>query len=582
MDLEDLVVDPTNPAVIYAATRGGVMKSFDAGATWVSMYTGLVSHYPPPLQHWIHKLAIDPNHPSVLYAFGESLYKSTDGGFAWQLLPNTPWPVDSDLLFTIRSLVIDPQHPGTLYVARDSDYPGDLSGIPSSTGLWKVENDGAAWTNISAVPVAHSPVITSAGDLYVGTAPSNETDGFVFKLDATGSKVLYATYFGGSLKDSINGIAVDYAGEAFITGQTESLDLPLVHPLQSAKSGGTDAFVAKISADGSTLLYSTYLGGQGYDSASGIAIDLNGSLVIAGTTASPDFPTVNAAFSYHGVAPHSDAFVTRLAPDGSSVVYSTYFGGSGDDTADGVALDVGGNAYIAGTTNSPDLPIRDPVQASLAGTFAAALDPAGSLLWATYLGDPQSSAASIAAASSGSVVIGVYPFVAKLGVASSALPPPALPANSVVNGASFRPATGSWRWDSTRFHRVHSWKLLRERCFCRHVPAAAGVLGDTSVTINGVSAPLFFVTPKQINALVPPSIVPGIAVVQVRRGTFLSAKQNVTVVPAAPGLFILNGSVVAFHAGTVRVVSPADPASAGEQIEILLLVSVRTPLSRRA
>jgi uncharacterized protein (TIGR03437 family) len=567
--ITDLVVDPTNASVIYAATEGGVMKSFDAGGTWVEMNTG-INVYPPPYQHWIKTLTIDPNHPSILYAGSESLYKSTDGGFAWQLLPNTPWPGTADLLFRL-SLVLDPQHPGTLYVARYADptYPGDLSGIPSSQGLWKVENDGATWTKLSAVPVADSAVLTPAGDLYVGTAPSNAMpDGFVFKLDATGSKLAYSTYFGGTLEDYIAGIAVDYAGQAYITGQTESPDLPLAHPLQSALAGGSDTFVAEISADG-TLLYSTYLGGQGDDSASGIAIDLKGSIVIAGTTNSPDFPTANPAFTYH--EPHTDAFVTRIAPDGASLVYSTYFGGSGDDSAVGVALDVGGNTYVAGTTNSPDLPVVDPIQASLSadyGSFAAALDPAGSLLWSTYLGTTEGVATSIAAAPSGSVVIGGSSYVTKLDVASSVLPPPTLPANAVVNGASFRAAT-----DSGGGIAPGSIVSIFGSDFASSVSVAASqpllsVLGETSVTFNGALAPLFFVSPRQINALVPPSAVPGVAVVQVRRGNALSVKQNVTVVQAAPGLFIANGCVAALHAGTTRLVSPADPANVGEYVEV--------------
>jgi hypothetical protein len=214
---------------------------------------------------------------------------------------------------------------------------------------------------------------------------------FVLKLAPAGNALVYSTYLGGSGSDTAYGIAVDAAGSAYVTGDTTSLTFPAT-AFQKSNRGAPDAFVAKVTADGSRLVYSTYLGGSGEDHASAIAVDGSGAAVVAGSTYSPDFPVASAYQASLGGG--QDAFVTKLAADGNSLVFSTYLGGSGGmlgaaEAARAVALDTAGNVYVAGETGSVNFPIRGALQASNAGWqdgFVSRFGPSGTLIYSTYLG----------------------------------------------------------------------------------------------------------------------------------------------------------------------------------------------------
>jgi len=213
-------------------------------------------------------------------------------------------------------------------------------------------------------------------------------DAFVAKIDADGSALVYSTYLGGNSDDSGYGIAVDGSGNAYITGFTVSDNFPTKNPIQASKAGYQDAFIAKIDADGSALVYSTYLGGSDRDSGHGIAVDGSGNAYITGYTVSDNFPTKNPIqASYAG---YDDAFVAKIDADGSALVYSTYLGGNSDDSGYGIAVDGSGNAYITGDTDSDSFPTKNPIQASKAGyrdAFVAKINAAGSaLVYSTYLG----------------------------------------------------------------------------------------------------------------------------------------------------------------------------------------------------
>jgi hypothetical protein len=210
----------------------------------------------------------------------------------------------------------------------------------------------------------------------------------VAALDPTGSTLLYATYLGGGNDDYGNGIAVDSGGNAYLTGATLSTDFPTANPLQPSNHGGFDAFAAALDPTGSMLRYATYLGGSSTDLSLGIAVDSGGNAYLTGATLSTDFPTANPLQpANHGSL---DAFVAALDPTGSTLLYATYLGGSGNDLGNGIAVDGGGNAYLTGDTLSTDFPTADPLQPTNHGgydAFVAALDPTGStLLYATYLG----------------------------------------------------------------------------------------------------------------------------------------------------------------------------------------------------
>jgi hypothetical protein len=214
-----------------------------------------------------------------------------------------------------------------------------------------------------------------------------EADAFVAKLTPDGSALVYSTYLGGSGTDFGFGIAVDAAGHADVTGSAESTDFPTASPLQPVLGGRQDAFVAKLTLDGSALVYSTYLGGSSHDQGVGIAVDAAGHAYVTGNTDS-NFPTASPLQPVFGGS--FDAFVAKLTPDGSALVYSTYLGGSSGDEGRGIAVDAGGSAYITGSTYSTDFPTANPLQPVVGGeadAFVAKLTPDGSaLVYSTYLG----------------------------------------------------------------------------------------------------------------------------------------------------------------------------------------------------
>ncbi len=213
-------------------------------------------------------------------------------------------------------------------------------------------------------------------------------DVYITKLNPTGSSLVYATYLGGSGHDIGRGIAVDISGNAYVTGQTGSTNFPTSSPFQAANAGATNVFVAKLNAAGSALTYSTYLGGSANDLGYSIAIDAGGSAYITGSAGSANFPTASPFQGSRVGGP--DAFVTKLNAAGSALVYSTYLGGSLTDQGERIAVDSGGNAYVAGWSDSSNFPTASPIQASKAGNDDAIVfkfNPSGSsLVYSTYLG----------------------------------------------------------------------------------------------------------------------------------------------------------------------------------------------------
>jgi hypothetical protein len=218
-------------------------------------------------------------------------------------------------------------------------------------------------------------------------------DAFVVKLSADGTSLVYATYLGGSHEDIGLDIAVDGAGNAYVTGDTESADFPTHHALQPTFGGLRDAFVAKLSADGSALVYATYLGGSNNDVGIGIAVDERGQAYVTGSTLSTDFPTRNALQPACAGPPTLgcvDAFVAKLSAEGAVLLYSTYLGGSDTDAGVGIAVDGAGQAHVIGRTLSTDFPTQNALQPAFGGFidgFIAKLSAEGAvLLYSTYLG----------------------------------------------------------------------------------------------------------------------------------------------------------------------------------------------------
>lgn len=277
-------------------------------------------------------------------------------------------------------LIIDP-------VITYSTYLGG-SGTAAVTA---VARDGlgnlyaAGWTDSIDFPIAGAMQAVNKGGV----------DAFIVKLDPTGSSLLYATYVGGSGDDRAAGIAVDGGGFAYVVGATASSNFPLQAPGRSTMAGGKEAFALKLSANGSTLVYSTFLGGANYDLGTAVAVDGSGNAYVAGDTYSADFAAVNAVQSSFGGK--VDAFIAKLNSSGVTT-FSTFLGGAMEEHAGGIAVDGSGNVYLAGGTLSTNFPVVGGTQSANAGgqdAFVSKIKTTATtqLVYSTYLGGSGGSAA---------------------------------------------------------------------------------------------------------------------------------------------------------------------------------------------
>ncbi|HEX5550921.1 MAG TPA: SBBP repeat-containing protein [Nitrospira sp.] len=287
-------------------------------------------------------------------------------------------------------------------------YLGDSAG-ESGTGI-AVDGLGTAYVT-GSTQSRHFPTTPGAFQTEcVGGNPLSgfcTQDAFVARINGAGSDLVYSTFLGGTSVDSAMGIALDVnpglASAAYITGVTQSLrDFPTTAgAFRSSGAGLTDGFVTKLDPLGRKLVYSSYLGGSDYDSPRGIAVDRDGSAYVIGDTASADFPTAGAFDStcgtdgdcnFTGLNRYVDVFITKVNPQGTGLVYSTYLGGSEIEFAGSIVVDSSLNAYVTGETTSDDFPVVNAVQATnsasgSAEAFVAKLNPSGNaLVYSTYLG----------------------------------------------------------------------------------------------------------------------------------------------------------------------------------------------------
>src|SRR5579864_1642711 len=317
-----------------------------------------------------------------------------------------------------KPLVIDPVLLYSTYLGGSgNDQPGSIA-VDSAGSVYIVGS-----TDSTDFPLAA-----------LGSSDLGSPHVFIAKLDPTGSNLVYADYLGGSNQDYGYAIALDATNNVYVTGSTASSDFPVVNAFQPTYPGSYNAFLTSISADGSSLLYSTYFGGNGSDIPSGIAVDASGDMLITGITSSTNLPVANAyqstvsanqggMYGYYG-------FLTKFTPDGSSLVYSTYFGGNTnvplscgpspcwtqpDSFINGMALDLAGNAYVAGYTNTYNFPVTsgaylttNSVQQNDTVSFLSKFSPAGGLQYSTYFYDPngfETDITAVAVDNSGSAYV---------------------------------------------------------------------------------------------------------------------------------------------------------------------------------
>jgi hypothetical protein len=286
-------------------------------------------------------------------------YQSSHGGGDWDIFVTKLSPAGNTIAYSTYLGGSDNEYAGG--IAVDDSGRAHLTGVTASTDF----------------PLKYACQGSLRGDC----------DAFVTRLSPTGEYLSYSTYLGGSDSDYGIGIAVNGGGAAFVTGRTTSdTNFPITQfAYQSNHGGSSDAFVTRFNSEGD-ISYSTYLGGSDYELGRDIAVDSSGKAYVVGSTDSTDFPTQNP---FQGPAGNFDIFVTKLNTKGTSLAYSTYLGGSGQDEGMGIALNSEGNAYITGYTDSTDYPLQYEFQSS--DTFYDAvvtkLDTTGSSLsYSTYLG----------------------------------------------------------------------------------------------------------------------------------------------------------------------------------------------------
>jgi photosystem II stability/assembly factor-like uncharacterized protein len=386
--IRDIVIDPNDSRIVYAAamtSQLGVFKSADGGNHW--MRAGLGDFH-------VQALAINPQNPSILFAgtavvssLPGGAFRSADGGNSWSLIDEMSSldvldlvidPTDASKVYActsaglfksedggsswrrtrvdnyVATMAIDPSAPATLYIStEDSAYmytnSTDGRGNPRrrrteitsriANGVYKSTDGGQSWTAINEGFPLDGPAFD--GDFFPRVllidpqSPSTIYAGSEYGLhrSANGGNKWNVVMGGTSVSPKVLAAAIDRATSA----------------IYASSRGVGDAFLAKLDAQGSALIYSTYLGGMDDDSAAGLALDIEGNVYVTGVTISKNFPTrgaLQAAFN----GGRGDAFVVKIAPAGS-VVYSSYLGGANLDLGRSIAAGADGNVYVTGVAN---------------------------------------------------------------------------------------------------------------------------------------------------------------------------------------------------------------------------------------
>lgn len=349
-----VAIDPSNSNnVFFGTTSNGLVMTNNGGQSFTPVLAGLQTTNLSEVS--INAVAVDKrNSQHILVGTDTGVYLSVNGGA--QFL-NTGGLGVRDVL----SVLFDPNNDsialagtagGGVYVSAD----GGRSWTPS----------GPALLDVSALAMSIDETSTWAG-LYSGT------NAFVTKINAAGTAEVYSTYLGGSGATLGNAIGVDSAGHAFVCGQTVAPDFPVRNAYQPESGGGSDFFVSRLSAAGSSLDASTYLGGHADDVCNGLAIDSSGNVYLAGTTillnsnTSSDFPTTPGVLGPKSFG-EQDCVVAKFDNGLQKPIYSSFLGGESADTCYAVAADSSGNAYVTGVTFSSHFLVTQP---PFGGTLAA-------------------------------------------------------------------------------------------------------------------------------------------------------------------------------------------------------------------
>lgn len=580
-----ILVDSTTPGRLYACcinrSGTGLFRSDDGGVTWVEGQPGPQAGSSGPVNP-----ALDPRDGGLLFApFYHGLARSRDAGMTWEDAP------------------LPPEHRLDKFVDAAMDSSGNLY-VLSDTGLVLRSADRARtfsasygpWTRIAAAGIynvrlaAFSPATPAT--FYV-SAPATARTAFAAKLDPDG-RVLWATLLGGSGEDEARAVAFDPAGNVYVAGSTSSKDFPTASPYQAARAraltgdlAGRDVFVTKIAADGSRLLYSTYLGGVGDDAANTIALGPDGRIHLGGE-AGPGFPT---AAPFLPPAELGGGFVATLDPPGQRLLLSSYAGNSWGGSVKSLIPVPGGAVYMSGCAGE-GLPLVNPLDAASPGYatargFLAALSPSGRsfdfstlLFHCGYNGLKEGPV--LALAPSGAMWVGgrASPNLPETGPGLGAAPEgylarvdflapsAAVRIHSLRNAASlqlgeiFAPGT---------LASIFGENLSPSAATAGGLPLPRE-LGGVSVTVAGSAAPLLYVSPAQINFQIPFELPLGDVPLELRLGGAVTAARRVRVTTFSPGVFTVSGGGqgdgYVMRASDFSLITPGNPASPGETLVV--------------
>jgi uncharacterized protein (TIGR03437 family) len=473
------------------------------------------------------------------------------------------------------------------------DRPNPLYGKQDAFAT-KISPDGSqlVWSTYFGGPgleIARDLALDSSGNVYLGLASvggdlphispgSFQTtrkgvDGGVAKISSDGRRVLYATYLGGSGEDGETpSIRIDSSGSAYVLMGVGSSDAPVTPGAFSTSynGGNRDMLLSKLSPDGSSLVYSTFIGGSGYEGTEthGLALDTEGNAYIAVLTGSPNMPVTPNAFqkTYVGGGPPYpwDGYVAKISKDGSTLLAGTYIGGKGREDTEGIAVDFMGNVWLGGGTDAPDFPIKaSSAQRSVAGgrdAFMAALSTdLSTLLYSTYLGGGSGDAErSLAVDAQGAILcVGSsssrdFPsngpgqrtygggdsdgFITKVKASINSTS-----ALRIVSAASYSTLIAR---DSIAAGFGEQFTSRTETSNVTPLPTSLAGVNVRILDSAGVEhqAPLFFASPTQVNYLVPPNVALGTASVMVNTAGGLVSQQGIEVQATAPGLFTANSN----------------------------------------
>ncbi|NYT07308.1 MAG: PKD domain-containing protein, partial [Methanomicrobiales archaeon] len=373
---------------------------------YVDLYPGIDLLYegvPDGLKStYIVRPGADPGAINIEYSGQDELSIGPDGTLllvtpAGSITHSAPYcyqVIDGSIVEVRSAYTVCGQHVGFAIGSYDPDY--DLvidpvmkyglylkgTGMADAFGV-ALDSKRNAYVTGRSFPTPYDVPADSSGNNAGGT------DVVVVKINPDGTAPVYITYLGGNGDETGYGIRVDGDGSAYIAGTTNSTDFPVANPLQAALAGQTDAFIARLAPNGTSLIYSTYIGGTGQDYGYAIDIDTAGNAYITGSTDSKIFP-VTSVLHHTTLAGINDAYIVKVSADGEDLVYSEYIGGIIMDTGYGIAVDESGSAYITGETYSWNFPVLNAYQPAFGGysdVFITKVAPAGyPFVYSTYLG----------------------------------------------------------------------------------------------------------------------------------------------------------------------------------------------------